>query len=414
MQRILIVDDEEAVRRNFRALLEDAGYVVAEGSTGMEGIAEYVRERPDLILTDLRMTSNKDGLQLVSFIHERDDALPVIVCSGSGTLQDAIDAIRLGAWDYLVKPVQLSEELLVAIQRNLERARLLRENRQYREKLEEMVTERTASLFASQKENQALQAQLMQAQKLESLGRLAGGIAHDFNNLMTVVRGGFDEVRQALPSDGGHDETFDMIEGALNQAADLTRQIFVFAGRAPANPTPCDLNALVAGIEKLLRPAIKGAVSLHTRLAPVPSIKADPVQLQQIIINLVLNAAESMGGRGAVTVRVEERELGPESSEFAYLTGPIRRGDYVALLVEDSGSGMDAATLRRIGDPFFTTKETGHGLGLPTVIGIVRGLGGALGVSSVVGRGTRFLAAFPTVPVVEDSLPPPRSILSRC
>jgi len=409
--RILIVDDEEAVRRNFRALLEDAGYVVVEGSTGVEGIAEYARQRPDLILTDLRMTSSKDGLQLVSFIHERDEALPVIVCSGSGTLQDAIDAIRLGAWDYLVKPVQLSEELLVAIERNLDRARLLRENRRYHEKLEEMVSERTASLLASQQENQALQAQLMQAQKLESLGRLAGGIAHDFNNLMTVVQGGFDEVRDALPS-GGHDETLKMIEAALKQSADLTRQIFVFAGRAPANPTPCDLNALVAGIEKLLRPAIKGSVDLQLKLAPVPSIDADPVQLQQIVINLVLNAAESMGGRGVVTVRVEPRELRPDSTGFLYLTGPARRGEYVALMVEDSGSGMDAATLRRIGDPFFTTKETGHGLGLPTVIGIVRGLGGALAVNSVVGRGTRFLVAFPTVPVVEDSLPP-RSILSR-
>lgn len=407
---ILLVDDEEGLRRNFRALLEDAGYSVHESSNGAEGLTDYLRQRPDLVMTDLRMKSAKDGLGLVAAIRQRDDSVPIIVVSGSGTLNDAIDAIRLGAWDYLVKPVQLGEELLVAIARNLERARLLRENRLYREKLEEMVAERTASLLASQRENQELQARLMQAQKLESLGWLAGGIAHDFNNLVQIMRAGTSELRTG-PAEN-HEESVAMVEGALEQAVDLIQQIFVFAGHGPRDTVACDLSDLIGGMEKLLRSAVTAAVDLELTLGAVPAISGDPTQLRQVVMNLVLNAAQAMSGRGQLRIGVAARPLAPGPSEFAFLTGPVRAGEYVVLSVEDSGSGMDQATLRRLGDPYFTTKPGGHGLGLTTVIGIVRGLGGALGVDSVVGRGTRVLAAFPTLPFAPAERPA-RSILGR-
>ncbi|HEX2730569.1 MAG TPA: response regulator [Polyangiaceae bacterium] len=408
--RVLLVDDEEGLRRNFRALLEDAGFIVYESANGAEGFAKYQSEQPDLVLTDLRMRSAKDGLGLVAAIHERDDSVPIIVVSGSGTLHDAVDAIRLGAWDYLVKPVQLGEELLVAIGRNLERARLLRENRRYHAQLEQMVAERTASLLASREENQALQARLMQAQKLESLGLLVGGIAHDFNNLIQLIRFGFAEIRETPPSGG--EDSIATIDRALDQAAELIQQIFVFAGRGPANPISCDLADVVSRMEKLLRSAATASVELVLTLESVPSISADPTQLRQVIMNLVLNAAQAMSGNGKLRLGVGLRQLGPGPSEFAFLTGPVALGEYVTLCVEDSGSGMDEATLGRLGDPFFTTKASGHGLGLTTVIGIVRGLRGALGVTSVVGRGTRFLAAFPTLPNVRSDHPLP-SILSR-
>src|SRR5688572_9629609 len=263
-QQILLVDDEEGLRRNFRALLEDAGYAVHESSNGAQGLTDYLSEQPDLVMTDLRMQSAKDGLRLVAAIRQHDDAVPIIVVSGSGTLHDAIDAMRLGAWDYLVKPVQLGEELLVAIERNLERARLLRENRLYREKLEEMVTERTASLIASQRENQELQARLMQTQKLESLGRLAGGIAHDFNNLVTIMHAGTSELRTALA--GSHEDSVAMVEGALEQAVALIRQIFIFAGHGPQAAVACDLCDLIAGMEKLLGSAVTASVEIELPL----------------------------------------------------------------------------------------------------------------------------------------------------
>lgn len=410
-RKILLVDDEEGLRRNFRALLEDAGYAVHESSNGAEGLTDYLIEQPDLVMTDMRMQSAKDGLRLVAAIRQHDDAVPIIVVSGSGTLHDAIDAIRLGAWDYLVKPVQLGEELLVAIERNLERARLLRENRLYREKLEEMVADRTASLLTSQRENQELQVRLMQTQKLESLGRLAGGIAHDFNNLVTIMRAGTSELRAALA--GSHEDSVAMVEDALEQAVDLIRQIFVFAGRGPREAVACDLSDVLTGMEKLLRSAVTAAIDFELTLGPVPAISGDPTQLRQVVMNLVLNAAQAMPGGGQLRLGLDVRTLRPGPSEFAFLTGSVRAGEYVVLSVEDSGSGMDQATLRRLGDPFFTTKADGHGLGLTTVIGIVRGLGGALGVDSVVGRGTRILAAFPTLPVAHDESPPPRSILAR-
>ena len=169
---------------------------------------------------------------------------------------------------------------------------------------------------------------------------------------------------------------------------------------------------MIAGFEKLLRSAVTPTVQLETQLGTVPPVLADPVQIQQIVMNLVLNAAEAMGGRGVIRISIDVREIAPDTSEFTFLTGPVRCGRYISLLVEDRGPGMDEATLRRIGDPFFTTKASGHGLGLATVLGLVRGLGGALGVESVVGRGTRFLAAFPTVPIAREQAPL-RSILSR-
>ncbi|HEY6723289.1 MAG TPA: response regulator [Polyangiaceae bacterium] len=410
-RKILLVDDEAGLRRNFRALIEDAGYTVREASNGAEGLSAYLSEQPDLVMTDMRMQSAKDGLRLVAAIREHDDAVPIIVVSGSGTLHDAIDAIRLGAWDYLVKPVQLGEELLIAIERNFERARLLRENRLYREKLEEMVSERTASLLASQRENQELQARLMQTQKLESLGRLAGGIAHDFNNLVTIMHAGTSELRAALA--GAHADSIAMVEDALEQAVDLIRQIFVFAGRGSQAAVSCNLSDLIGGMEKLLRSAVTASIDLQLTLGTVPAIAGDPTQLRQVVMNLVLNAAQAMSHGGKIWIGVDARRLGPGPSDFAFLTGPVRSGEYVVLVVEDSGSGMDQETVRRLGDPFFTTKADGHGLGLTTVIGIVRGLGGALGIDSAVGRGTRVLAAFPTSPVPQEVPSPPRSILER-
>ncbi|HET7539320.1 MAG TPA: response regulator [Polyangiaceae bacterium] len=403
--RVLVVDDEEAIRRNFRALLEDAGYAVSEGSNGIEGLAAFSRAQPDIVLTDLRMQFGNDGLDLVAAIHDRADEVPVIVVSGSGTLKDAVAAIRLGAWDYLIKPVQLSEELLVAVQRNLERARLLRENRLYRTRLEEMVADRTAALVTAQQANQTLQARLMRAQTLECLGLLAGGIAHDFNNLITVIRAGFDELESSPHS--RREEVFPMIDVALTQAANLTQQIFGFAGRAPSKRVLCNVSQVVASIEKLLRSAIKSGVTLRTELGAVPSILADPVQVQQIALNLALNAAEAMNGHGVVKIVTSVCELPQDLDQFVSLTGSVRPGQYVFVRVEDSGSGMDETTLRKLGNPFFTTKANGHGLGLTTVIGIVRGLGGTLAVQSALGSGTRFLAALPIVASAEEMAPPP-------
>ncbi len=150
--KLLIVDDEDLIRLNLRAMLEDLGYTIHEACNGREGLDVFDRERPDLILADLRMPV-MDGRAMIARLYDKSPETPVIVISGTGTVRDAIDALRLGAWDYIAKPVSVvdSDGLDFIIKRAIDKARLIRENRIYREKLEELVSERTIELFESEK-----------------------------------------------------------------------------------------------------------------------------------------------------------------------------------------------------------------------------------------------------------------------
>jgi PAS domain S-box-containing protein len=247
---------------------------------------------------------------------------------------------------------------------------------------------------------------LRRAQKMESLGLLAGGIAHDFNNLLVAILG---QTSLALSQLGDHNPARAPIEKAVSaarRAADLTRQLLAYSGRGQFERRPIDLNRLIQENLHLFEVAVPKQVALRSDLAaPLPVIVGDAGQLQQVIMNLIINAAEAIGDRaGEVVVRTQRLILSPETAA-AWQIGEqaLPAGDYVQLSVADNGHGMDAETLARIFDPFFSTKFTGRGLGLAAVLGIVRGHGGGLKVTSTPQVGTTFEIILPggTVTAVE-------------
>jgi PAS domain S-box-containing protein len=240
---------------------------------------------------------------------------------------------------------------------------------------------------------------LLETQKLESLGLLAGGVAHDFNNLLVAILGNASFALEELPPAAPARENIQHIEIAARRAADLTRQMLAYAGKGRFVIQPLDLDALVQEISDLLNISIPRQVSLrYTPAANLPLIEGDATQLRQVVMNLVINAAEAIGNQpGSVTLAT-----GTLLADRAYLAGVLGardmpEGRYVYLDIADTGAGMDAATRAKIFEPFFTTKFTGRGLGLAVVLGIVRGHHGAITVSSEPGRGTRFRLLLPAL-----------------
>jgi PAS domain S-box-containing protein len=247
-------------------------------------------------------------------------------------------------------------------------------------------------------ERRKIEDQLRHTQKLESLGVLAGGVAHDFNNLLTGILGNASLVLDAAPTYDPNRIALEEVVRAAERAADLTRQLLAYAGKGRFVLRTVDLSALVREISGLVQTSIPKAVQLRLRLAEkLPIVEADPGQLQQVIMNLVINGAEAIGSEGGtVLVRTGSQMVDQHYIDTVSSDGDqIRPGPHVMLEVHDTGSGMSPETLAKIFDPFFTTKFTGRGLGLSAVQGIVRGHRGALKVYSTPGQGTTFKVLFP-------------------
>ncbi len=244
-------------------------------------------------------------------------------------------------------------------------------------------------------ERRVLEEQLRQAQKLEAVGRLAGGIAHDFNNILTAILGTSDLMLDDLPPEHPVREDVQEVRKAALRAAELTRQLLAYSRRQVLAPNRIDLNAVVAGVEPMLRRLIGADVELVTALAgDLPAVKADPGQIEQVVLNLVVNARDAMPQGGQVRIATAVVDLAPASPERPAALAP---GRYVQLAVTDSGVGMGPEIRAHLFEPFFTTKEIGKGtgLGLATVYGIVDQSGGTITVDTAPGRGTTMRILLP-------------------
>jgi PAS domain S-box-containing protein len=266
-------------------------------------------------------------------------------------------------------------------------------------------------------DKKSLETQLAQAQKMEAIGRLTGGVAHDFNNLLTVILGNADLASGEFASKDSLPGILDEIRNAGQRGAALTRQLLAFSRQQTLKPQPLDLNELVEGTTKLLRRLIGEDVELRVRLAPdVGVVLADRGQIEQVIMNLAVNARDAMPGGGRLTLETANTELDEAYAERHLPTGP---GPYVMLSVSDTGVGMDEPTKARIFEPFFTTKEAGKGtgLGLATVYGIVKQSGGYIWVYSEPGAGTTFKIYFSRIQdpakQLEDPKPQPEIVGGR-
>lgn len=257
-------------------------------------------------------------------------------------------------------------------------------------------------------EQHELEDRLRQAQKMESLGRLSGGVAHDLNNLLTPILGYGDMLLEEFGPDDRRREFAEQVVEAGNRSRDLVRQLLAFSRRQTLEFWHADVNDLVRNFQKLLRRAVREDIEVEMKLAPdLPSIRADIVQIEQVIMNLAVNAQDAMPDGGKLTITTglndaAQRGGGEESAADA--------GGVVSITIADTGEGMDEATTKQVFEPFFTTKEKGTGLGLATVYGIVKQHGGNIQVRSKPGQGTVFRCDFPVSgEVVQKEVTSPRS-----
>lgn len=430
MSRILIVEDKEENLYYLESLLTGHGHEVEAARHGAEALVMARQSPPDLVISDLLMPV-MDGYTLLR--HWRADshlgAIPFIVYTATYTeLEDKRLAMRLGADAFVLKPAE-PEEFLEQVREVQEggtsSARVpplftvdeeedLLEH--YSETLIRKLEEKTLELQQSNQalerdmaERKRLESQLLQSQKLEAVGRLAGGVAHDFNNLLSVIMGHAELLLPAVS--GEQQEEIEQILEAAQRAARLTRQLLAFSRRQIIDPRVLDLNALVREMERMLRRLLGEDVELVIeRGSPVAPVKADPGQLEQVLMNLAVNARDAMPEGGRLSIATSEVEV-DEEPPIPAAGEELARGRYVLLSVRDTGSGIEESLLENIFEPFFTTKEHGKGtgLGLAMVYGIVRQAGGQIFVASEVGRGTDFKVYLPLV----DEAPVPAGTRER-
>jgi signal transduction histidine kinase/ActR/RegA family two-component response regulator len=261
----------------------------------------------------------------------------------------------------------------------------------------------------AEERRQELEAQLRQSQKLEAVGQLAGGVAHDFNNILTTIMGnvelGLDRVRRELGPDHSVVRSMESIETAAQRASTLTRQLLTFSRRDVMQPRVLNLNSILANLQSMLSRLITENITLGVVTSPtLKSVRADAGQLEQVIVNLVVNAVHAMPDGGRLTLETQNVSL---DEHYVSTHAEARPGPHVLLTVSDTGCGMDVQTCERIFEPFFTTKpvDQGTGLGLATVHGVVRQAGGHIMVDSEPGQGTTFRVYLPADDAAPEHAP---------
>lgn len=361
--RLLMIEDSEDDAALLLLLLRQGGYDVdSERVYSASELERALKMKWDIVVSDHSMPQFS-GAEALKMVRAKDAEIPFIFVSGTIGEDAATEAMRVGAQDYVMKTNL--KRLIPAVQRELREA----EDRRERKRLEQHV---------------------QQLQKFEAIGRLAGGIAHDFNNMIGAVMGwaelGYDEA----PPESRIRERFQKIRDQARRAAKLTSQLLAFGRRQLLQPKKLNLNVLVQEEMSFLGKVIGADVEIKVvSAADLRVTMADPTQIEQVLMNLCLNARDAMPTGGKLVIETHNVEIGDEYCRTHAYGKP---GSYVLLAVSDTGTGMDAATLERIFEPFFTTKEMGRGtgLGLATVYGIVKQHGGFIYVYSEPGKGTSF------------------------
>jgi PAS domain S-box-containing protein len=277
-----------------------------------------------------------------------------------------------------------------------------------------MITRDITERLKLQEQQQNLELQMLQVQKLESLGVLAGGIAHDFNNILMAVIGNCDLAQRRLKATSPAMENLRQIKLATNKAADLSNQMLAYSGKGKFVVEPLDLSLIIEEMEQILTVSSSKKATLRYDLSPdLPSVEADATQIRQIVMNLVINASDAIGNNtGVIAISTGSMECTRDYLQSTWLDENLEEGYYVFIEVADTGSGMSEETLNRIFEPFYSTKFTGRGLGMAAVLGIVRGHKGAIKIYTELGKGSTLKVLIPasTVPatkvkVINESTP---------
>lgn len=371
---ILVVDDSRLMLESTRMLLEAEGHRVLTAPDGESALRILQHERPQLILLDYFMPG-MTGEEVVRRVRESDRLVQIVLVTGYSGEKPARAMMRaLDIQGYHDKS-EGAERLLLWVEVALKSYHHLVAEVSLREREE----------------------RLQQSEKMEAVGRLAGGVAHDFNNLLTAIKGFGDLLHYDLPQDDPRQEYVSEIRRAADRAASLTHKLLAFSRKQVLQPQVMNLNASVTEMDQLLRRLIREDIEVATRLDPaLRCVQADPGQIEQVLMNLVINAHDAMPHGGRLEIETANVELDASKTQGHEAPTP---GPYAVLTVRDTGCGMDRETQARIFEPFFTTKEKGRGtgLGLATVYGIVTQSGGHITVCSEVGSGTTFKIYLPGV-----------------
>jgi len=384
--RALIADDSENDVLLLLRLLRKAGYEpVYERVWNAPAMkAALQRQTWDIVISDYEMP-NFGGFEALQLLKESGHDLPFILVSAVVSEETAVAAMKAGAHDYIMK--RNLARLAPAIEREL------------------LEAQTRAARKAAEAALRQSEEQLRQAQKLEAVGRLAAGVAHDFNNILTAITGHSELLLRQLTADDPRRKNAEQIEQAATMAAALTRQLLTFSRKQVLEPRVLEPNAVILNIKKMLRRLIGEDIEFRTSLdSAAGHIKADPGHIEQVIMNLAVNARDAMpnGGKLVIStanIRLDKNQLNnvPE----------LCAGDYVMIAIADTGTGMSEEVKAHLFEPFFTTKPPGKGtgLGLATCFGIVKQNNGLIHVQSELGQGTTFKIYFPLVQPVPE---PPR------
>jgi two-component system, cell cycle sensor histidine kinase and response regulator CckA len=390
---VLYVDDSPFDRALVRDALEREaeGFEMTEAATRAE-LEEILATGAvfDLVLSDFNIMG-MTGLDVLEVIQARRPGVPVVLVTGTGSEEIAVQALKHGASDYVIKQPQHIRRLPATIRQTLDSLRARQERDRARERLE-------------------------QVQRLEAVGRLAGGIAHDFNNLLTVIRGSAEILAEELGPDHRLRSEADEIEAAAVRASELTRHLLLFSSGDVAPRSEVDPVELVRETLSLLRKALPPGISLDVVLPDaLPPLRANPARFQQVLLNLGLNARDAIGHRGTIQVLLDVCSGEACARMTDAWEGPGGHESVLRVRVRDDGHGMTPEVRARVFEPFFTTKAlgSGTGLGLATAFGTVRQAGGTILVESAPERGAQFTVLLPFDDHAPGGPTVPRSSFAR-
>jgi signal transduction histidine kinase len=416
---VLLVEDNPAEARFLQEILKGVPRFQLSHVKRLAAAIEQLQSNQQaiqIVLLDLTLPDSS-GLASLDILMQHAPSLPIVVLTNTNDEELAVEAVRRGAQDYLLKRQVTLEVLVRSLRYAIERKQAAVALREANETLESRVQERTAELAVANDllrqeiiERQKVEAQFLQAQRLESLGTLASGIAHDLNNILTPILA----VAQLLPLklphlDNNTQSMLKVLETSARRGADLIKEILTFARGSEGQRIALQANHLLLEIHKIIQPTLPKSITIQLDLEPeLWTVAGDSTQLHQVLMNLCVNARDAMPNGG--TLRLSTQNLVVD--EAAALThAGAKAGAYTVLTVADTGTGIPAEILYRIFDPFFTTKEIGKGtgLGLSAVLGIIKSHGGFVEVQSQVNQGSQFKVYLPvqasTIISLEDETP---------
>jgi signal transduction histidine kinase len=418
---VLLVDDQPAKLLSYQVILEPLGETLLTATSARDALGHLLKQDVAVALIDVHMPE-LDGFELAAMIreHPRFQQLPLIFISAIHLSEfDRLKGYEAGGVDYVPVPV-VPEVLRAKVKAFAELHRKTRELESLNAELERRVAERTADLETSHaelrrlneelearveertREREAALSQLFEAQKVDTIGQLTGGVAHDFNNLLMAMMGSLELLQKRIGGDATAERLLETARKGAERGAGLTQRLLAFARRQELRPAAVSFPDLMMDLQALFRSTLGPSIAIEERVPQVlPPVLADANQLELALMNLALNARDAMPSGGTLTISARPEDHTGERSEVG-----LSVGSYVRISVIDTGQGMDAETLARATEPFFTTKGVGKGtgLGLSMVHGLAAQSGGALAIRSAPGKGCQVDLI---LPVAREAMAPP-------